>query len=126
MPGGDRVDPAVGLDHPLVALGGVGGEHVAVDERLGELGLQRRQQPHLPGDVGRGIDDVVGAAEVGEALAHVAEIGLGLVELLAGEADRIVARLLGEVVHQRARLREDRLDDRMGILGGEGAWPARG
>ena len=60
------VDPAVGLHHPLVALAGVARQHVAVDQRLGELGVQRVQEPALPGDVGRGVDEAVRAAEVGE------------------------------------------------------------
>ena len=48
------------------------------------------------------------------------QVRLGLGELLAGEADRVLARLLGELVHQRAALGEDRLGDRGGVLGGEG------
>ena len=61
------------------------------------------------------------AAEVGEPLAHAAQVLLGLGELLAGEADRVLARLLGERVHQRARLSARiALGDGLGVLGREG------
>ena len=45
---------------------------------------------------------------------------LGLVEVDLGEADGVGARLLGQVVHQRGRLLQDRPGDRPGVLGGEG------
>ena len=92
----DGVDPPLGLDHPLVVLADEAQELVALDHRLGELALQRAEEPHLAGDVGGRIDEAVLAAEVGEPGAQVAQVVLGLGELLAGEAHRVLARLVGE------------------------------
>ena len=40
-------------------------KQVELDERLGELALQRRQKPHLALDVGVGVDDPGTRAELG-------------------------------------------------------------
>ena len=117
----DGGDPPVGLDHPLVLVADEGEQHVALDQRLGELGLQRVQEARLAGHVARGIDDAVLAAEFREALAHHAQVLLGFGELFLGEADRVGARLVGQLVHQLARFDEDRLRDRRGVLGVK-AW----
>ena len=77
-------------------------QHVAVDQRLGELLVQRVQEPALARHVAGGVDDVVGAAEVGEFLADVAQMRLRLGKFVAGKAHRVLARLVGELVHQRA------------------------
>ena len=42
---------------------------------------------------------------------------LGLGELVPGEAHRVLARLVGEPVHQRAGMREDRRGDRRASSG---------
>ena len=117
---GDGGDPPVRLLHPLVGGIGVGEQHVALDQRLGELLLQGGEEPHLPLDVGLGIDHLVLAAEARELLAQVAQVRLGLVEVDLGEADRVGARLLGQVVHERGRLLQDRPGDRLRVLRGEG------
>ena len=93
----DGVDPPLGLDHPLVVRADEAQELVALDHRLGELALQRAQEPHLAGDVGGRIDQAVGAAELGELGAEVTQVVLGLGELLAREAHRVLAGLVGEL-----------------------------
>ena len=119
-PLGDRLDPAVGLDDALVAVGGVAQQHVAFDQRLCEFPRERVDQPHLPGHVRRRVDDAVLAAEIGEPAAVLDQAVLGLAEILGGVADRVVARLFGQAVHHGAGHREDRLRDRLRVLGGEG------
>ncbi len=106
-PLGDRLDPAVGLDDALVAVGGVAQQHVALDQRLGELARERVDQPHLSRHVRRRVDDAVLAAEIGEPHAIRRQARLGLAEILGGVADRVAPRLFGQAVHQIARFRQD-------------------
>ena len=91
----------------------------ALDQRLGELGVQRVQE-RLPGDVGRGVDEVQGAAEVADRGAHLAEARLGLGELVAGEAHRVLDCSASAFTSALDWV-EDRLGDRLGVRGGEGA-----
>ena len=79
--------------------------------------------PTWPLHVAGGIDDAVLAAEVGELLAHLAQLVLGQPQLLAGELDRVLMRLVGELVDHLARFGEDLLGDGVGVLGGEGVHP---
>ena len=117
----DRVDPPLGLDHPLVVVADearAAGRarpspwraRPAARERA-PSGRRRRRSGRRAGSRGGSRR----AARAGSrSLASISASSL------AGEAHRVLARLLGQPVHQRAALREDRPGDRGRVLGGEG------
>ena len=116
------VDAAVGLDHPLVALGGVGREHVALDQRLGELGLQRaRAAPSAPATSAEG-STMLWSRRKSASRSRTAR-RFASASASSSRAKRTASsRACSEsCVHQRARL-SARIarGDRLGVLGREG------
>src|SRR5690606_3630172 len=79
----NRLDPAISLYDPLVALISETEQDITLNQRLGQFRLQRVQQAHLSRHIGSRIDNTIGAAEICELLPQRVQAVRSLLQLIA-------------------------------------------